>query len=559
MASKYQSPGVYSKERDLSAIVPSLATSTAVLVGYSAKGSLAKQLITNAGQFVEEYGEPIVGNYFHYSALAYLEQGNQLYCLRVTGVNRLYSGLNLVNAPAVEHNPFDRGQSSPIYYDDSGLENQLISIFAKDPGIWGDKIRITVTEVKAGDSEFDDTDKYTFKINVWYTDEEGNTAKVETHHVSRQTKIDGFGRQLYLENRINGYSKYILVADNTAVANTVVPIASDSDTILGSTIADGGSDGDAITASDIAGTPAENTGWYAFQSAEEITVRILIDSGYTVSQSAADVAIIHQAMAAVALLRLDCFCVFSVPMEEDGTIVDMLTYRATTLAGDAVNTSYAALYAAAVKINDSYNDVVISIPASGYVAAQIAYTDYSRDVWYAPAGYDTGTLNVLGADLVFNEGERDILYANQINPIQVFRGYGTVIWGQKTLQKKQSALSSINIRRMVSMVQTNIIQLLRSFVFELNNEITRFIVTSTIQDYMERLRAGGAFTTSPTDDGYLVICNEQNNTSEVIDSNEMHVDIFIKPVHAAEFIQLQTTITKTGVSFEELISRGVLF
>lgn len=557
---KYQSPGVYPTVRDLSTIVPAVGTSTAALVGYSERGSLSVQLITNRQQFIEEYGLPdVTKSYFHYTALAFLEKGSSLYCKRITGSETLYAGLTAVDSTGTAHRALATGRSSiTSFYDDQSEESEsdaLFSIYAKDPGSWAEKVSITITDVKEvalnSNEDYDETDQYTFKINVWYTDSDGNKNNIESWLVSRKRKVDGYGRQMYLEDRINQYSRYIYVVDST-VDDTVVPLeyvddeAEPIDVALG-----GGVDDDTVAASDIV------LGWADFENPDNIEVQILLDAGFTAAMSDSDVATIQTEIKNIAETRRDCIAILCIPEDVDSfkTPTEMIEYRNTTLN---LNSSYVALYATYCVINDAYNDRIIRVPPSGYIGGHYALTDAVADVWHAPAGFDRGTLNVLGLTHTFTQGERDLLYSAGINCLQTFRGYGHVIYGQKTLQKKASALDRVNVRRLLLMTEKATVLLLRSFLFELNNELTRFTISATLDEYYARLSSAGAFQTEEGDDGYLVICDTRNNTPAVIDANELHVDIFLKPSRVAEFIKLSTILTKTGVSFTELISRGAI-
>ncbi len=419
---------------------------------------------------------------------------------------------------------------------------------AKDPGVWGNSLSAIITNVKDGTEE-ELTEQYTFEIHVYLTDAEGTTTLVEKYKVSRQQKIDGYGRQLYLEEKINNYSAYIQVFDNTNQADTVLPKANATAVTFA-----GGTDGSAVTASDLIGLEVDKSGWYGFYNYDEIDVRILIDAGYTSSFTASDIATLQSTLVAIAEFRKDCIAVMSVPYTESASVTETNNYRNVTLNK---NTSWAALYAPWLKINDAYNDRIIEVPPSGYVAAQMAYTDYISAPWDAPAGYRKGTLNVLSAQVVYTEGERNTLYPEGVNPIQVHRGQGVVIWGQRTLQKKASALDRVNVRRLLITIEKALAISLRTFLFEPNNFLTRFRVEGIANEYLARIASMGGFQTE-VDDGYLVICNEENNTPAVIDANELHVDVFVRPIRSAEFIRLQTIITKSGTSFEELISRGVL-
>jgi phage tail sheath protein FI len=548
----YISPGVYSKEKDLSTLVPAISTTTGALVGYSVKGSTSVRLITTQQQFIAEYGEPVPGNYFHYSALAFLTKGIQLYCRRVIN-GALYPGMHVMTDEASgDSEAFSIGQSTPTYFVDSDFADELFSIFAKDPGVWGENISITITNIKDGTEEVV-TDQYTFVINVYFTDSEGNTTLVEKWKVSKKNKIDGNGKQLYLESVINDASDYIVVADNTNRADTEVPKGNTTAVSLG-----GGSDGSIPTANQIAGVQASGSGWYSFYNPANYDIRILIGGCFTSSHTTDDVKTIQDAIKAVAEYRKDCMGILDIPYDEIDSIDEMLTYRNTTQAYDS---SYTALYAGWVKINDPYNDRVLEVPASGYIAAQFAYNDYVGEPWTAPAGHNRGKLDVLGIveDDPFTQGEMDSLCAVGINPIQFFRGRGTTIFDQLTQQKKTSALSQINVRRLLIVMEKAISIALEDFLFEPNNELTRFRVKAVCDEYLSMLASKGAFQVEAGDEGFLVVCDTTNNTPTVIDRTELHVDIFVKPIRVARIIQLQTIITTTGASFTELIAKGVMF
>lgn len=524
----YLSPGVYTREKDISDIITGISTSTAGIVGYSTKGDTTQlRLITNTQQFIEEYGEPVPGNYFHYSALAYLKAGNKLQCLRIVN-GALYGGAKIMVSTGVTANVgFTTGTSTPDFSYTSGTDD-LFWVFGKDPGTWNGNVGVRITNVSAA--------TYEFNIDVYYTDSDGVTTEMESWTVSRRNQTDGYGKQQYLEDKINGYSDYIVVADNVLTANTAVPKAQATTLTFV-----GGSDGSAVSDSHYV------TGWEFFSNPDEVDVRILIEGG-------SDSVVVQQEMLDIAEDRKDCVALLDMPYAQIGDVNSMVSWRDVT---QNFNSSYCALYAPWVKYYDSYSDKILEIPPSGFVAAQMAYNDYIAQVWYPAAGLNRGLVSGLGVTKVFTQGERDILYAAGINPIQTFTGEGTAIWGQKTEQSKASALDRLNVRRSLIIIEKSIAVALHSFVFELNNETTRFRVTAMCETYLDMLSAQGAFQTEADDKGYAIVCDETNNTPAIIDRNEMHVDIFVKPVRAAEYIQLQTIITNTGASFNELIAKGI--
>lgn len=537
----FLSPGVYVQERDLSDIVPRVASASGALVGYSAKGSTTGiTLITSDQQFIEEYGQPdpSSGSYFHYSALAYLAKGNTLYCLRVVN-GALWGGANIMaSTSSLSNASLTTGKSSATFSAGSGLTSDvLLQIIGADPGVWNNKIGVVIENIKTGSEEVV-VDQYTFDIVVYYQNEDGDYEEVERWTVSRKDKVDGFGKDMYLEDKINGVSKYIMVLDNTGIANTVLPKAQATRLDLAS-----GSDGSAPSDANYI------NGWDEFSNPADIDVRILINGGVTG-------VTVQQKMKTVAEGRMDCIAVLDMPWNSVQSVTDMTTYRNTTLN---INSSYCAIYSAWVQIHDTYNDKLIYVPPSGYVAAQMVYNDDVADPWDAPAGFNRGQLDVIAPSYIFTEGERDTLYPQQINPIQMFRGEGTVIWGQKTMQKKSSALSSVNVRRLLIVIQKAMAISLRTFLFEPNDEVTRFRVKALLDEYLDKLSVQGAFQREGGDQGFHVVCDTTNNTPAIIDDNQLNIDVFIKPIRAAEYIKLQSVITTTGASFEELIARGVMF
>ena len=213
-----------------------------------------------------------------------------------------------------------------------------------------------------------------------------------------------------------------------------------------------------------------------------------------------------------------------------------------------INTNYSAIYGNWVKAYDAYSDKFVWIPASGYVSAVYARTDAATQPWIAPAGLTRGVINNI-VDLGFNpnQKQRDFLYTIGINPIASFSGDGYVVFGQKTLQNKPSAFDRVNVRRLFLTLERSVQSALKYFVFEPNSEFTRTRLKNTITPIFELAKnTEGLYD-------YLIVCDERNNTPDLIDRNELAVDIYIKPVRAAEFILVNFIATRTGQNFQELI------
>jgi hypothetical protein len=215
-----------------------------------------------------------------------------------------------------------------------------------------------------------------------------------------------------------------------------------------------------------------------------------------------------------------------------------------------VESSFAAFFGNYKYQYDKYNDVYRWVNIAGDVAGLRADTSTKREIWWASAGIERGQI-LNAVKLAFNptQGERDLLYKNKINPIVSFPGQGNaIVWGQKTLQSKASAFDRINVRGLFNTLERAISIMAKNYVFEINDEFTRFRFESTVNSYLREIKANrGVYD-------FFVRCNEQNNTPQVVDSNQFIADIAIKPTRTAEFITLNFIAVSTGVEFNEIFA-----
>ena len=198
---------------------------------------------------------------------------------------------------------------------------------------------------------------------------------------------------------------------------------------------------------------------------------------------------------------------------------------------------------------DRYNDVYRYVPLNGDMAGLSARTDSVADAWYSPAGLNRGV--VRGAvKLAFNptQSQRDELYRARVNPVTTFPGQGTVLFGDKTGLKNPSAFDRINVRRLFIILEKAISTASKVQLFEFNDEFTRAGFRNMVEPFLREVQGRRGIT------DYLVVCDETNNTGEVIDRNEFVAEIFVKPARSINFISLQFVATRTGVSFEEVAS-----
>ncbi len=179
----------------------------------------------------------------------------------------------------------------------------------------------------------------------------------------------------------------------------------------------------------------------------------------------------------------------------------------------------------------------------------MAYTDQVADPWYSPAGFNRGFIkNVMR--LAYNPGskaERDTLYTNNVNPVTNMPGEGTVLYGDKTMQTKPSAFDRINVRRLFIVLEKAISTAAKYMLFEFNDAYTRARFVSMVTPYLRDVQGRRGLT------DFRVVCDESNNTPEIIDTNGFIGDIYIKPARSINYILLNFIATPTGVNFDEIV------
>jgi len=230
------------------------------------------------------------------------------------------------------------------------------------------------------------------------------------------------------------------------------------------------------------------------------------------------------------------------------TIVDLVGYNKpiNTVLTNAVtyDNSYTATYWPWVKTIDPNTASQRWTPASALIPGVYAKSDSISYPWFAPAGINRGIMtNVLSAERFLTQGNRDSLYQSNVNPIATFPNAGVVVFGQKTLQKKRSALDRVNVRRLLIELKNYISQVADTYVFEQNNAATRSEFSSIITAYLSTVQQNQGLTS------YQVVMDETNNTPTVIDNNQLVGQIYLQPTRTAEFIILDFNILPTGAVF----------
>ena len=208
------------------------------------------------------------------------------------------------------------------------------------------------------------------------------------------------------------------------------------------------------------------------------------------------------------------------------------------------NTSYAAEYWPWVQVVEPSTGQLVWVPASTVIGGVYAYNDSVAEPWFAPAGINRGGLStVVRAETRLSQAQRDTLYTGKVNPIATFPGTGVVVYGQKTLQSRASALDRVNVRRLLIALKSYISQIANNLVFEQNTAATRNQFLSQVNPYLTSVQQRQGLY------AFKVIMDDSNNTPDVIDRNELYGQIYLQPTKTAEFIYLDFNITPTGASF----------
>ena len=367
-------------------------------------------------------------------------------------------------------------------------------------------------------------------------------------HVSKASGAKKFdGSNNYYKDVVNSQSRYVWWMDHPTGAANVGALAFGAAVSAGAyddmaaavnASMTGGVDGySAITAGDV------QTGYALFANDELYDISLVM-------MGKANAATTTYAINNIAEVRKDCM-VFASPEAASGDIITTASGTAvsdiTTYRNALPSTSYAALDTGSKYQYDRYNDKYRYVPLNGDIAGLAARTDYAQDPWYSPAGASRGQIkNVVKLAFSPNKTERDTLYQAGVNPVVTFPGQGTQLFGDKTLLNAPSAFDRINVRRLFIVLEKAIAIAAKAQLFEFNDAFTRQQFKNAVEPFLRDVQGRRGVT------DFRVVCDETNNTSEVIDRNEFAADIFIKPNRSINFINLTFVAARSGVNFDEI-------
>lgn len=582
MAETLISPGVLTRENDISFISPAPLVAGAAILGPTVKGPVEiPTLVTSYSEFVNKFGTTFESGSTKQEFLTsiavknYFQQGGETVL-----VTRIVSG-TFASAESTAVAPSTGSLSAPfvlktigkgaIYNNstgsnDPGTENSDSSLVSGS----ADNLRWEITNVN--------NQKGTFTLLVRRGDDNRrNKIVLETwNNLSLDPESEN-----YIEKVIGNQVQSVNVAESQYFVQTVGTFPNRSNYIYVSAVnlptlnylaLDGISVNEDANGISFSGSlPTAQSG--SFHSATGNIVRTLGGNNYfnNITTLTQGLVATNYATAINLLNNQDeyVYNVISAPgllysigahatqlntlvsnVENRGdaiAVVDTVAYGSTIASvvneAGVLNTSYAATYWPWVQMRSETGKDVF-VPASVVIPGVYAFTDRSSAPWFAPAGLIRGGIvGVIQAERKLTKNNRDTLYDGKVNPIATFPGTGITVFGQKTLQTKASALDRVNVRRLLIELKKFFSDQARNLVFEQNTINTRNRFLSVVTPYMDSVvQRQGLFA-------YRIVMDETNNTNDVIDRNQLVGQVFIQPARTAEFIVLDFTIEPTGATF----------
>ena len=550
------SPGVQVREIDLTNVIPAVSTSIGGFAGEFNWGPAEEiRLVSSEKQLAKVFGTPSSSNSIYFlTAASFLQYGNALKVVRAVHDD----AKNAAAGTALRIKNRDD-------YDNVTLSSAGTFV-ARYPGTLGNSITVSVLQADVDTfsswtyaGQFDGapgTSDYAAarsasndEMHIIVVDTDGtitgtpNTVLERFAYVSQASDVKAAdGASNYYVDVINDTSNYVYFGGHaTNMVNAGTATSATSDYSTGATaVTDvqltGGVIGGAVTAGNL------QTAYDLFGDAETVDVNLLFGA-----PDANGAVAMANYLIAIAAARKDIVAFVSPPITDSvGT-----TQAATDVEGWASTvtaSSYGFIDSTALKVYDKYNDTYTWIGAAGHMAGLCASTDDVADPWFSPAGFTRG--QILGiTKIAFNpkQAERDALYKARINPIVAFPGQGTVLYGDKTAQAKPSAFDRINVRRLFIVLEKAIATAAKYQLFELNDEFTRAMFRNMVEPFLRDVKGRRGIT------DFAVICDETNNTGDIIDTNQFVADIYIKPARSINFITLNFIATRTGVEFSEIV------
>ena len=556
------SPGVQVKEIDLTNVIPATSASIGAITG-SFQWGPANEVITvgTEKQLVQIFGQPNDDTFSTFlTAAQFLSYGNSLRVVRSVGSNAAnanssgITGLVIKNDDELAIAVPSGTEFAARYAGTLGNSVSISACLANNPigfGAWTfgslfNSAPGTSSGIAAVGGADDEMHIVIYDNSGLITGTQGTVLESFAYVSQAGDAKQDDGSSNYVGDVINKKSNWVRFVNKLAELDLMgqdatngfdTTIESTSDNIYDSNLTNGADD-NVLTAGEIM------TGLDMFDDAETIEISLLMNGSVMVGTDATTIA---NKMIALAEGRKDCVAFVSPPVSVTvnntaSEVTDLKSWR-----DSLTSSSYAFADSTALYVYDKYNDKYRWLAASGSMAGLSANADMVADAWFSPAGFTRGNVRNV-TKLAFNpkQVQRDDMYKVGINPIVSFPGAGTVLYGDKTLQFKASAFDRINVRRLFITLEKAISQASKASLFEFNDEFTRAQFRNMTEPFLRDIKGRRGIT------DFKVVCDDTNNTGDIIDTNRFVADIYIKPARSINFITLNFIATRTGVEFSEI-------
>ena len=565
------SPGVLVQEKDLTQIVPSVATSAGAFAGAFQWGPVNQvTTVDTENNLVTYFGGPTDTTYqSFFSAANFLAYGNNLKLVRVVNEGVAKNAVaNVTNASAT---------AILIKNNDDYLSNWSSGGYskgefaAKYPGALGNSLKIVMADANTWTNGWTYASQFTAapgtstyasgvggkfdEIHVLVIDEGGawsgtqNTILEKFAFVSKASDAKNVnGASNYYKDVINSGSQYVWSLDppTANISGTVNWNSTASNkTFANLTSVYSASFGNGVSADDSANIVAGNiiSGYNYFLNDSTYDISLIVSGPWS------NASVVTQ-LVNIAETRQDAM-VFLSPQQTDVVNVvntqqptNITTYRNSTIN---INSSYAVMDSGWKYQYDRYNDKYRWMPLNPDIAGLCVRTDDTNDPWFSPAGYSRGQIkNVIKLAYNPTKTDRDTLYQAGINPVVTIPGQGTVLFGDKTMLSKPSAFDRINVRRLFIALEKAIGTASKFQLFELNDSFTQSQFRNLVEPFLRDVQGRRGIT------DFKVVCDSTNNTPDVIDANQFRADIYVKPARSINYITLTFVAARSGISFQEI-------
>ena len=558
------SPGVSFSEVDLTTVVPSVLTTAGAFAGTFSWGPAnVVTLVNNEIYLKQVFGAPDSNSAVSFfTAANFLAYGDNLKIVRAVGAQANNAQSNSGNSAIQIANP-DVFQYTLL---NTNNNNQYGAFMARFPGALGNSLEVAVcantalftgwtysgyfTSAPGTSDDVMNKGGSNDEMHIIVIDAGGkftgtSGTVLETYpFVSKASDAINLnvGTTNYYKQVIFNKSKYIYAADPVEYANTV---ATWGTTASGKTFADATSNKLLPLSKGVDAAPQDSdlqSAFGNFTNKDSVAVSLVLTGD-------ASIAIQQYVIDNIASSRADCVAFISPPqsavVNNSGNETTDITTWLTSLARSS---SYVVADSGWKYQFDKYNNVYRWMPLNGDIAGLCVYTDSVRDPWYSPAGFNRGAIKN-SIKLAWNPSKsyRDTLYSAGVNPVVSFPGQGTVLFGDKTLQSKPSAFDRINVRRLFLAIEGAITEAAKFSLFEYNDSYTRAQFVGLITPFLRDIQGRRGIT------DFKVVCDGNNNTSDVIDANQFVGDIYIKPARSINYIQLNFVAVGSGVDFNTIV------